>query len=357
MPNSTCRFLSNGYKFQYLDNSLRLRPCCHFSEHIEITDSNDNEIAEFRNRINAMDPYTDLGCQRCAYNEKKNLRKTWRQLSFDIVPDHAQYGDAHYLEIQLDNTCNGGCIMCGPKHSSFWANELVKNNLPVVPIQRQDRFNRILEIIDIQKPNKILFLGGEPFLSDVDQRLLPLINRPENVSLQYTTNGSIYPSQDRINLWKRFKSVLINFSIDGIGDRFEYIRYPLKWHTVRDNMFNLRDSMPDNVEFKINHTVNILSLYYWSEFNHWQQNNFLRDRFNRPIVVSFNPADGPLSPYIATEKLYSQLANKYSQDSLPCKTVKHQIKELPEVVKYLNQLDQRRNQNWQTTFPDIATCL
>ena len=29
MPNQTCRFLSNGYKFQITDNNkLRLMPCC-----------------------------------------------------------------------------------------------------------------------------------------------------------------------------------------------------------------------------------------------------------------------------------------------------------------------------------------
>lgn len=357
MPNSTCRLLSNGYKFEYLDNILRLRPCCHYSQHVEVKDDNNDEIAEYRNRINSMDPYTDPGCQRCAYHEKKELRKTWRQVSFDVVPDDAEYGEAHYLEIQLDNTCNGGCIMCGPRHSSFWTNELVKNNIPVIPIERRDHINRILELVDIQKPKKILFLGGEPFLTDVDQRLLPMINHPEIVSLQYTTNGSVYPTQDRIDAWKNFKSVLINFSIDGISDRFEYIRYPLKWNIVQENLFRMRDLMPDNVQFKINHTVNILSLYYWDEFDNWQQSNFSHDRLGREIPVTFNPSSDPLPPYVVTEKLQARLLEKYGPDSLPTRTIKHRSKDLSSILKYITGLDQRRNQDWRTVFPEIADCL
>ena len=116
--------------------------------------------------------------------------------------------------------------------------------------------DQILSFIDIQQTKKILFLGGEPFLSDVDTRILPLIKNPSVVSLQYTTNGSIYPSQTHINLWSKFQTVLINFSLDGIGDRFDYIRYPLKWNQVEKNMIRMIEQLPGNVRFKSNHTVN-----------------------------------------------------------------------------------------------------
>lgn len=357
MPNESCRLLSNGYKIDYNNNSLRLRPCCLFSEHVEILDHNLKDITDYRNRISQIDSYTYPGCHQCNFQEKQNLRKTWRQASFDIVPDDAEPGQAYYLEIQVDNVCNGGCVTCGPWNSSYWHSEMLRHNIPVTPVKHENQLDKILNLIDIQKPRRILFLGGEPFLSDVDQKILPLIKHPELVELQYTTNGSIYPSQDRIEHWKNFKSVMINFSIDGIGSRFEYIRYPLKWHTVQTNMFNMRTHMPDNVQFKINHTINILNLYYWQEFETWCFDNYTHDRLGREIRFNFNPAAGILSPKSATKQLHARIIEKYGQDSKPSRAIINTVDSLDNVLHYLHELDQRRNQDWREVFTEIADWL
>ena len=49
--------------------------------------------------------------------------------------------------------------------------------------------------------------------------------RAKDISISYNTNGSIYP-KDYIDLWKQFKSVQVFFSVDGVGERFNYIRHP-----------------------------------------------------------------------------------------------------------------------------------
>lgn len=356
MPNSTCRLLSNGYKFDYHSNgTLRLRPCCLFSDSVEIDIHNDDneQIEKYRDRISQLDSYQHDGCNQCNFFEKNNLRKTWRQVSFDIVPDTTPVADAVYLEIQIDNVCNGGCIICGPQHSSYWQNQL-DISIPIKSATRNSYIDRILKIVDIQKTRKILFLGGEPFLSDVDQQLLPLIQNPELVDIQYTTNSSIYPSQDRIEYWKKFKSVLINFSIDGIGDKFEYIRYPLKWNIVQHNMFRMREQLPNNVSFKINHTVNVLNLFYHDEFDRWQKTNFSHDKHGKEIKYTFNPAAGLLDPRCVTEEMRALVLEKFGVDSTPYRTIRNVCPSNAAVINYLQQLDSKRKLDWRDVFREIS---
>lgn len=360
MPNSTCRLLSNGYKFNtQFDSALELTPCCLFTEPLRINlDDADfkNKIESYRMMLNGVDSQHDKRCYQCNFLNRKNLRRTWRDISFDIVPEDAELGDSSYLELQIDKTCNGGCIICGPWHSSFWQNEM-----KVVPIKNKsqvDPIEKILSIIDVQKVRKILFLGGEPFLSETDKKILSLIKQPELVNLQYTTNGSIYPSQDRIDLWKPFRSVLINFSIDGIGEKFNYIRYPLRWDKVRDNMINMRDHLPGNVKFKMNHVVNILNLYYHDEFTRWHSSDFCQDRFGNEINYTFTPAVGvELDPSNVTDKLYDLILSKYPTDSKVFKVIQNKTVDTDKILRFLGEIDDRRKLNWRDVFPEIGDCF
>jgi organic radical activating enzyme len=267
------------------------------------------------------------------------------------VPDDAELGDASYVEIQTDNTCNGGCIICGPWHSSYWQSELKQFSIKPV----EDPIDKILSHIDIQKTRKILFLGGEPFLSNTDLRILPLIKNPELVKLQYTTNGSIYPSQTHIDLWSRFQDVLINFSLDGIHERFNYIRHPLKWQQVEKNIFRMLDELPSNVRFTSNHTINILNLYYHDEFEDWYTKLMSSTRF---IKFAFNPCSGILSPTQVPNKLFNLLVDKYGNDSKVVRTVtNNNHNDQSEPLTYLSELDTRRGLDWRQVFPEISHCF
>jgi organic radical activating enzyme len=307
---------------------------------------------QFRHNLDGIDSFNeDINCWTCNDQTGKNLGNILRDRSFDIVPIDAELGDPSYLEIQTDKTCNGGCIMCGPWLSTYWQSELKQfSKKPII-----DPIDRILSLIDIQKTRRILFLGGEPFLSETDMKVLPLIDRPELVDLQYTTNGSIYPSSRHVELWSKFKSVLINFSLDGIGNRFNYIRYPLKWDLVEQNMLSMMKEFPANVKFKSNHTVNILNLYYHQEFDNWYQQFDLSDRHTG---YSFFPCHGVLSPRDVPTKLYNMLQDKYDSDSKVMQTISSaDCNDQSALLNYLGDLDQRRGLDWRQVFPEISDCF
>ena len=138
MSNPSCRFLSNGYKFQIDSaNNLNLMPCCMWrGDSLQVT-GNLEDVDAYRARLNSVDAHTDPRCVGCQYQEKNNLRTSWRQKSFNFVPDNTADDESTWLELQLDTICNAGCIICGPWHSSFWQKEL---NNTIIPIKIKKDF-------------------------------------------------------------------------------------------------------------------------------------------------------------------------------------------------------------------------
>jgi MoaA/NifB/PqqE/SkfB family radical SAM enzyme len=120
----------------------------------------------------------------------------------------------------LDNVCNSACQSCNPglstKIGSLSGPKYIKidNSGLLDGIPR----DRILEI-DIN--------GGEPTASPRYQQLLA--DLPPNLKiLRVNTNGSRQlPNIEKI-LGSGIK-VIVTLSLDGIGSRHDYVRWPIKW--------------------------------------------------------------------------------------------------------------------------------
>jgi len=74
-------------------------------------------------------------------------------------------------------------------------------------------------------------------------KMWKLINTARNkgyakdIQLQYNTNSTLWPDE-QLECWKDFKQVYLSFSIDGIYDRFEYMRHPAQWSDLMTNLNN-----------------------------------------------------------------------------------------------------------------------
>jgi hypothetical protein len=149
--------------------------------------------------------------------------------------------------------------------------------------------------------------------------------------------------------------VAITFSLDGIGNRFDYIRYPLKWSQVEKNVIRMLNELPSNVQFKLNHTVNILNLYYYDEFIDWYNRVMLSER---PVNFLFNPCSGILSPNQVPDKLFNRLLEKYGEDSKVIRTItNNNSNDQTDLLTYLSELDTRRRLDWRQVFPEISNCI
>ena len=127
------------------------------------------------------------------------------------------------LDYWTGDLCNLACVICGPQNSSVWKQQL---NIPIN--RRINSVNDFWTNLDLTKIKFVHFNGGEPLLSKEHVKFLHAFPNKEQVTLNYNTNGTILPGKELNDLWLQFKLVQLDFSIDDIGDRFEYQRWPAK---------------------------------------------------------------------------------------------------------------------------------
>ena len=144
---------------------------------------------------------------------------------------------------------------------------------------------------------------------------------------------SLDECKDRKEILKKLKSLKkegkIDFSIDDIGARFEYQRYPAKWENVMSNLQWFIDNCPVNCMFAVNTTVSILNKANLDNLNNWLRTNLHSNRVTDPIEHRQQNAVG----------LFSQYESEYRKK---------------EIEKFLNECDTRRKTNWKATFPELA---
>jgi molybdenum cofactor biosynthesis enzyme MoaA len=210
-------------------------------------------------------------CQDCWELEDQGLKSMRNTVFFSFVPESefATFNkqtkrDVEYLELRGSNLCNFSCRMCHPIDSNQLGNEI--KNLPHLNtlLYRNSRTvdleeittNNFQEIIDQISTVRYLHLtGGEPMLIKQYYNLIDyIINHGyhKNMSLQITTNCSVYNSQivDRITKFKRLRLTL---SLDAVAEVAEYQRHGTKWDTIKSNIINYVQ-LP-NVEIIVNTTV------------------------------------------------------------------------------------------------------
>lgn len=350
--NTFCRHLSNGFRIYIRNNKITWHPCCYWVgpelefENLDVT----------RKKLNTSVAWAHKECWTCRSEEK--YKPGYRAASFKIIPEGLPDTKVGWLDIQADMTCNGGCLICGPGNSSFWQSELAKYN-EHVPYRSPNselytNIDKVFDSIDVSELANMQFLGGEPFLSDVDEYSLKKIPNPERCQIQYTTNGSIYPSASRIKLWEKFKNVYITLSIDGVGSKFEYLRYPLKWNTIENNVRRLINETDEKVHFHINHTVTPFNAYYYQDLVDWVDETFPKERFTR---IHVHPAYGIMSPNNCGSSLRTLIADRYGMDHTITKIVSGPMNVKSNFWEYITKWDQRRNQNWQTVFPELVDAM
>ena len=81
-----------------------------------------------------------------------------------------------------------------------------------------------------------------PFVLGNKKLLKALVDngKSQNITLWLNTNMTNV-NEDFYNLVAQFKKVRLMMSIDGIGDTFDYIRYPGKWKQIDKNIHKLID--------------------------------------------------------------------------------------------------------------------
>lgn len=199
----------------------------------------------------------------------------------------------HY-KIDTNVTCNATCVTCGSGGSSAWA-ELERKNLgssvPIVPVTEINN-HEADQLVDYASAVAISFRGGEPLLSDTNFYILEklLEHGNDQCFISFVTNGSIVLPRKYRDLVTKFKNMNFSFSIDGIGPVFEYMRYPLKWPRIQENINFCRDS---GILVSSNYTVSNINIMYYEQTTQWFKDNKIPFRIGYVENPHFRPGALP----------------------------------------------------------------
>lgn len=254
-------------------------------------------------RLKMLNGDVPESCVKCFKEEAEGLRskrlwetRKWiRELGIDDIigsteEDGTVENKIRYIDLRMGSKCQLACVMCSPNDSSGWIPEYKQIFDELTPElqnssvkwKRGDNYqynwhkkNPIfwMDMYE-QIPNlkQLYFAGGEPLIIQDHYDLLEECIKQgyaKDIELRYNSN-SIEWREDLFDLWKEFRHVIFHISIDDIGERLEYIRYPIQWDHLKTKMIEL-DSYPhDNLELTTSCTITALNVYYIPEFVKWK---------------------------------------------------------------------------------------
>jgi sulfatase maturation enzyme AslB (radical SAM superfamily) len=267
-------------------------------------------------------------CQKC-WNLEKNGIKSDRQVKnaaldfywnrdIENIKNDAIDGKLDrvlILKLFTSYTCNATCISCGPRSSSSWAqlnHRSTLRNIPVFPNAKiADSKYKFVDLdkvhaqVDFKELKMLSLIGGEPLYEKKNFDLLEHIIALGNteIFLSIVTNGSVKLSTRQKQILSKFKNINFSVSIDGTESVFEYLRYPLKWKDLKDNL-NFFWEISGNVSS--NYTLSNLNILYHACTLKWFDENNL--------VYSISPVYKPtwLQPRALPEPIKKVLKQQLS---------------------------------------------
>jgi len=360
-------------------------------------------------RLDMLNDRIPQSCKKCFVEETNGIvsKRQWEtevwshRIDIDSIvgktaPDGSLPVDIPYFDLRLGNMCQLKCIMCSPHDSSSWIKDW-KQQYPkytIFDLKQDQGWNKdydytwyqkgsFLDTMKSQAANiqELYFAGGEPLLIPEHYKILEYMietGSAKNCILRYNSNGIDLPPK-LFELWKHFKSVKFNFSIDAVGDKNDYIRYPSKWNNIVHNL-NILDQTDNNITVNIAAAVQLLNVCYLSELAEWKINQKFKKinlaphgggiigthlvYFPSYLNVRVLPqeikliAKDRIEQFIASQAnnvdFVSQSFGKQRWEGI----VSYMMQEdwsskLPSTLEYLSVCDQTRSTNFRKIFYDL----
>ena len=216
-----------------------------------------------------------------------------------------------------------------------------------------------LSNLDLSNLRMLVFCGGETLLGqeywDVAKWFADTVpNAKENLTMCFQTNGTQTISPKNYSTIEKCHLVKLHVSIDGVGDKFEYQRWPASWNQVTENLIELRENLPSNVMFLVEETISIFNLAYLGELDNWVNANYTTNREGDPIVHTKHFVNGmyDIRNYLTQEYVDAMSGTEY--ENLIDANWQEQPDKIRAMIAEINKFDAYRNQDWRKTFPEVA---
>lgn len=336
---STTKVCVLPWNHTFVSNSKGVYPCCLSQRQDSLLGSLDGlsldptRLQRLKNTM--LEGRLPASCQSCIDAEnvgKKSYRQfvnSWfPETLAEIISDRPGTVETEYLDIRLGNVCNLKCRMCHPSSSILLAGDFeefypgLKGQLSVVTAAELQRVYSGTNSL-----KRILFAGGEPFLSDTLSGFLDFLilqQKADKIDLSFATNLTVFP-KDLIAKLRQFKSVHISGSLDGLGDVNHYIRYPSNWAQI---LQNLKSFLAEGFSFSANHTVQIYNVFSIVDFL-----QFFENEMKLRVDLNFLAEPRHLNIQNLPAELKSELNARYDSGH-------------PQIARLLDYMNLRQLSDW-----------
>jgi MoaA/NifB/PqqE/SkfB family radical SAM enzyme len=372
---------------------------------------NSDAIKEIRSKMRRGEPVQS--CVKCVGQEERGYQsmRDVRNMESNFAMTQDDGTVTNYptsMELHLGNVCNLRCKMCGQQYSNQIGKELLEigesepdflkwvikesgnvniwtNNLKVEYrwFQNSKIKNRLFNYI-AEHITEITVIGGEPTVIPEFWELFAYLDshdKLKDMSITITTNlTNVNP---RMTNWlPKLKEWTIWASVDGLGDRTEYIRYPSNFNKVVENLnFYKTLSKSSNGRIVLSPAIQLLNIDQLDDILKWWI-KFSERNLGRKFGVSWMAqvwyptiCNYDILPSEYKEKIADKLSrstDEFKNYSMIYNFYKNQIENLRKdiyteekkkylqkaFIKYNDTQDRhRKGKTWRQLMPDLEQAL
>ena len=336
---------------------------------------NSDKFCEVREKM--MSGIKPIECEGCWNDEAAGIKskrqyenEKWNsifpQLETEARLSSLQY---KYIELRLGDVCNAACMTCNAFSSSMWKPQekyisesvpwFVCNTVNDTTWCDDERFYQDL-LEHSNEVEEIYINGGEPTLIKAHYNYLQQIidqGLSNKIKLIYSLNMTSLPPA-LLEVWKNFKSIEVNASIDDVNERNYYIRYPTKWSSVIDTLNKLNSL--SNVTWHVTQTVSIFNIGNLDKLL-----NLLRDDYG--VIPHYNYVLYPdYLSLAALPTMYKNELQKKYKDIIPADQYQTLINKLTVAFdnnllirarEFITAIDNYRKLSYTEYIPELGKFL
>lgn len=345
----------NNHLCVTLESEIEFTPCCRFNKpHTFSYPVKDYSFAEYKKNTEELNSMTNWipGCNKCMREENAGITSLRQRYNL-------QQGNKDgivSIELSLSNDCNISCKMCSPKFSSKWQSLLEKNpdNLSfwmqpnkLTPVT----LNQIFDGVDLSKVERIKYLGGEPFITTEFHDLMVYLDSKVDLSkvkMMCNTNATFFP-QKLLPIVFKFKSFILNISLDGIGDLCNFVRTGSQWETV-ESVIKKWQSI-DNVNLFIFNTSQAYNIHQFETIKQYAKDNGIQHIYNilsTPEYLSYSVLPDKYRKYLIDQSIVTdQMILSYLENTM------FDSKLFEKFKMYTKDTDMVLGTSFEKTIPEL----
>jgi hypothetical protein len=263
--------------------------CCNLDE-FKLSNQNnpDDPLEHTKNSINSGT--LPVECHRCTAEEQhggtsERIRRILAEKDQDLERfKETRYVNSYGVRVKFSNLCLQACRSCHPHDSSVW-HKLSRDpnpNLFEKDVADDPEFwtlitESISREIDLHSDFHIDLMGGETLIQTGADKLINWVceqGYQDRIEVRITTSLSALPERVLLNLTK-FKRVLFMLSVDSVGDNYRYVRWPVEFSKIEENLnylIDFGDRHQAHFNFMITPVFSLNNIFYIRDFiEYWHQ--------------------------------------------------------------------------------------